>query len=163
MISALETLSIPSQRWLATYWLAKRGERAMPARGDIDAVEMPPKVLPNVSLLEVAEPPRRCRFRLAGTAYNTALGCDPTGKWLDQLPFVRAAAGWKSATEQVVADARPVFQVVRFIRWDGTIFDIHALKLPLSDDGERVTMILGHDVFVKQRALFEHIADEALA
>ena len=163
MMHALETLAVPAQKWLANYWLEKRGDRAMPCRRDIDVVELRPKVLPNLTLLDVGEQPRRCRFRLAGTAYRTTLGCDPTGKWLDQLPFVRAAAGWKSLMEQVVADRRPVFQVVRFVRWDGALFDIHALKLPLSDDGERVNMILGHDVFVKQRALFEHMVEEALA
>lgn len=163
MINALESLTIASQQWLATYWLGKRGDRAMPTRDDIDAVEMRPKVLPNLTLLEVGDQPRSCRFRLAGTAYREALGCDPTGKWLDQLPVLRAAAGWKSATEQVIIEGRPVFQVVRFVRWDGMVFDIHSLKLPLSDDGTRVTMILGHDVFVKQRALFEHLATEAMA
>ena len=163
MTSALQNLTIVSQQWLATYWLGKCGDRVMPARSDIDAVEIRPKVLPNLALMEVGVQPRRCRFRLAGTAYRDPLGCDPTGMWLDQLPISRAAAGWKSAAEQVAIEGRPVAQVIRFVRWDGMIFDIHSLKLPLSEDGERVTMILGHDVFVKQRALFEHAAAEALA
>ena len=163
MIDALDSLTIVPQQWLANYWLGKCAGRGMPGRGDIDPVEIRPKVLPSLSLMEVGDRPRSYRFRLAGTAYRDALGCDPTGYRLDQLPFTRAAAGWQSACDRAVAARRPIVEVVRFVRWDGVAFDIHSLKLPLSEDGETVSMILGHDVFVKQRALFEHLVAEAMA
>jgi hypothetical protein len=163
MIAGPDTLTIVPQQWLADYWLGKCAGRSMPNRADIDPVEIRPKVLPNLSLMDVAEEPRHSRFRLAGTAYREALGGDPTGKRLDQLPFTRAAVGWQIVGQEAVAECRPAFEVVRFVRWDGVAFDVHCLRLPLSEDGERVSMILGHDVFVKQRALFEYLTDRVMA
>lgn len=54
---------------------------AMPPRTEIDPVEIPPKTLPHVVLVDV-EPGPRFRFRLVGT--YTASGVDPTGTYLDE-------------------------------------------------------------------------------
>ena len=51
---------------LFRYWEKKRGGRAMPARRDIDPIEMGPKLLPHLMLCELSDrgnahslPPRR--------------------------------------------------------------------------------------------------------
>jgi hypothetical protein len=163
MIMGAEALTIVQQQWLLSYWFGKCGDRGMPTRGDIDPVEISPKVLPNISLLEVGDRPRSYRFRLAGTAYRQALGCEPTGRRLDHLPVSRAAAGLQSVCDRAAAQGRPVFEQVRFVRWDGVIYEIHALRLPLSADGEHVSMLLAHDVFVKQRAPAELVNERVLA
>ena len=61
------------------YWLAKRGDRAMPARKDINPAEIP-VLLPYLVIVDKAED--RFRYRLVGTAVVEQFGHD----------FTRAAA-----------------------------------------------------------------------
>ncbi|HWE74211.1 MAG TPA: PAS domain-containing protein, partial [Stellaceae bacterium] len=71
---------------LFRYWDEKRTGRVMPARRDIDPIEMGPRLLPHLMLCEFADKGTRIRFRLVGTLLVKRLGFDPTGKWLADLP-----------------------------------------------------------------------------
>ena len=50
------------------YWEKKRGKRRMPARRDIDPIEMDRRVLPQLMLCEVSAHGNLVRFRLVGTS-----------------------------------------------------------------------------------------------
>jgi hypothetical protein len=56
------------------YWRNKRGSRSMPARRDVDPVEIW-KLLPYVQLIEIM-PDGRSRYRLVGTLLAKAYGRD---------------------------------------------------------------------------------------
>jgi PAS domain len=72
------------------YWLRKGAGRAMPARADIDPLDIP-QLLANVFLIDVVPgTPRRFRFRLVGTRI-TELEGEMTTRFLDE--FVPGAAG----------------------------------------------------------------------
>ena len=68
---------------LHEYWRTKLNGRQMPARVDIDSIDIP-KLLPYVALIEVGWNPRRFRWRLIGTHITTALGYDSTGFHFDE-------------------------------------------------------------------------------
>ena len=61
------------------YWDALRGTRVMPARSDIDPLQIP-DLLPYVVLTEVLKEPPWLRYRLVGTQQVQMRGHDPTGK-----------------------------------------------------------------------------------
>jgi len=65
------------------YWLQKRGARPMPRKGDIDPVELPPKLLPNIQIIEAIDGAARFPYRLVGTASVDAFGSDYTGRYID--------------------------------------------------------------------------------
>jgi hypothetical protein len=67
---------------LFEYWNRKRAGEAMPARGDIDPVEIDPDLLPYLLLYEGVQPGSRARYRLVGTEVALQFGRDPTGKFL---------------------------------------------------------------------------------
>jgi hypothetical protein len=61
------------------YWDGKRRGRNMPARANIDPLEMVP-FLPGIVLIDVVADARRFVYRLVGTREVAMRGRDPTGK-----------------------------------------------------------------------------------
>ncbi len=66
------------------YWDKKRGQRAMPSRGDIDPIDLG-RNLGNIILVDVENAPFRLRYRLIGTAITNVMQRDSTGKYYDEI------------------------------------------------------------------------------
>ena len=123
---------------LYRYWLAKRADRRMPARRDLDPCDIP-KLLPYVMIVEKVDD--RFRWRLVGTAVAQEAGRDLTGSIVglyDSTPEAAAAA--RAIYERVFTTAHPIFVTGEFKVKSGAIHNISALVLPLSDDGTTVNM-----------------------
>jgi len=71
----------PNVLRLHSYWQGLRGTRAMPARSDIDPLEIW-SLLPNIHVSEWHENPDRVRYRLAGTEIVASIGREISGHWL---------------------------------------------------------------------------------
>jgi hypothetical protein len=124
------------------YWLAKRGQRRMPARQDIDPVEIP-KLLRNMMLIDVFHDPLKFRYRLIGTRVVDATGENRTGKCFDSVEFFAANPIVWEQYAAAVAGGAPVHSLEPFRRLDtGTEYEVERLLLPLSSDGVTVDMIL---------------------
>lgn len=132
------------------YWLSKRNDRVMPARSDIDPTEIPPRLLPGISLVDVLADDRRYIFRLAGTRCVAALGKDPTGKTALDAPLGQYSTAAFSGFDSVVASREPHLDLVPFIASSGHYETTETLILPLSEDGSTVNKILvfsaSHDI-----------------
>ena len=132
-------------RALKRYWDGKRGRRAMPARADLDPVEIP-ELLPYILLVDTAETLAEFRYRLIGTEACKGFDRDRTGACFADLPRIEAfdevyGGYWRSFQERTpqyyhgpLASAGDRIQFSR-------------LTLPLSHDGNHVDMILGGIVY----------------
>lgn len=123
------------------YWRAKCGDRAMPARADLDPIDIP-ELLPNLILIDVIPPSGRLRVRLVGTWIVNQFGRDYTGRYLDEIDFGEAQDEIVREYSAAAAAAYPVCSDHRYRNLGGQIYDIERLILPLSEDGERVSMLL---------------------
>ncbi len=127
-------------------WNEKRGTRVMPTRADFDPIEMVP-LLPHLYLVDVASGPGvdelRFRYRLIGTSIVALLGRDSTGKWADETLHGDKAPGIRDLFTLLFETKAPVAikGFIFFIRDKNWVF-VEGLLLPLSADGETVTMIL---------------------
>src|SRR5580704_11254146 len=135
------SISHPKLQQLYEYWEAKRGARNMPARADIDPLDMM-FVIGNIILVDVlAETPLRFRVRLHGTNLVQRVGYELTGKMLDELPQTEFRKLAQESFTRVVTSAEPVAgkrdRVIdaRFARYETII-------MPLSGDGELVDRLL---------------------
>lgn len=140
---AAPTLEIghPALRDLHRRWEAWRGERAMPARADMDPVELPRKLLPNLLLVAVEENPRRFRYRLVGTELTAVMRGELTGRYVDEMPFLFrkfAQPAYAEVMERAAPTCRRINAVEAFWR-----IRYERLLLPLSDGGGRIDTILG--------------------
>lgn len=75
----------PLLRAVYDFCAARRGARRMPARADIDPVELPRFALPNLVLLDIFEGGERFRWRLTGTGVVDRFGRDATGRFGEEV------------------------------------------------------------------------------
>ena len=123
------------------YWRNKRGARAMPAREDIDPLELR-HLLPNLYLLDVLGP-SRYRYRLIGTMIAARLKSDATGKDVDGSLFGENAPAIIAMYDHVANHKAPIVNNARLFWTEVNWLNYTSVILPLSTDGTNVNMILG--------------------
>ena len=141
----------PLIKRLYLYWQGKCGARSMPARADIDPLEMR-SMLGYLMLLDVLPVPQRFRVRLQGTELMWWIGRELTGLTLDALPASELVAFAGRCLADVVASGAPYHWIGRHVL-DDVMRRYEALILPLSSDGSTVDMLL---VGVRCRGRFPH-------
>jgi hypothetical protein len=135
-----EDITSEKLRRLFDYWDGKRGDRPLPARGDLDPVDFH-YALANVALINVLRDPLRFRFRLVGTEIVRRDGTDLTGKYIDDHPLPEYRALLRQTYGDIVAGGTPaVFRRERLM--DEKLRQYEVLYLPLAADGVSVDMLL---------------------
>lgn len=130
------------------YWSAKRGGRPMPARADLDPLEML-AWLPQTMLAEPLAD-GDFRFRLVGTDVRERLGCEMAGRRLSELPVGREHLRDLAAEYRTVVDrrlpARHRHEYPEAGAGKPVLFE--RLLCPPSSDGVAVDLLLGvrHDL-----------------
>ena len=142
-----------SLRNLYDYWNSRRGTRAMPARGDLDPVDLK-AVLPLLMLIDVVPDERRYVYRLVGTREVEMRGSDPTGKAIKDAYYAESAEESTWYLDHVVRTREPVLYRGTYQPLSTRTQREDVLFLPLSKDGETVNMImiLGHIDWMKDEA-----------
>jgi hypothetical protein len=126
---------------LYRYWQGKRTGTDLPARADIDPVDIP-ALLPYLTIVEVVADARRYVYRLVGTKEVEIRGQDPTGKSVAEAFYGPNINEAHMFYDKAVATRDAVYDCSPFIGPDGRYNDDEILFLPLSDDGSRVTRIV---------------------
>jgi hypothetical protein len=125
---------------LYRYWCEKRGNRAMPARSDIEAGDIC-ALLPYLTILDKVD--GRYRYRLIGSAAAQEIGRDMTGGFVGSyVSSPESAAAMQAVCEHVFSTARPIFSSGEFRVKPGSTLNTSVLLLPLSDDGVAVNMVV---------------------
>jgi hypothetical protein len=134
------------------YWHAKCAAGRLPARADIDPLDLDPALLPHIVLTEVVETGgrRRFRFRLSGTAVSAAAGLELTGQFIDALnPNKEYAAYIEGLYTLAIETRRPVYsESLALAARDSATRSTRRITCPLSSDGQVVDMCLGFQTFV---------------
>jgi hypothetical protein len=132
-------------RRLFAYWTEKAAGRLCPARRDIDPLDFD-YLLGDIALLEVLHDPLRFRYRVMGTRIVRRVACDMTGKLVSEIPTPQLRRASQQNYELVTRERKPVLQRGTRI-FDGRTFRYEILRLPLSDDGIAVNMILTANLY----------------
>ena len=138
-------LALPGQRLLFDYWHEIAGNRAMPARADFDPLKVP-RLLPHLGLIDLRDGFDHGHFRLAGTRLRDIYGREITGLRMSEVFSGSSAAPWHSIHLRIATQAVPAQGMVRGPAEGRDHVLLCWLRLPLSDDGVRVDLILCHDV-----------------
>ncbi len=140
------------------YWNAKRGEREMPGRQDIDPAEIP-QLLPHITLIDVIDGGARFRYRLVGTAVVDGFNRNHTGRHVDELDvpqFGRDALHIQYRS--VLRKRRPIYLRNIYVMAGNVEAVTPRVLAPLSRDGQAIDMIISALVFEYGSALREAIA-----
>jgi hypothetical protein len=126
---------------LVEYWRSVLRDRTMPARRDIDPVDLN-RLLPAVFLINVHTDPLRFRWRLVGTRIGDVEHREYTGKWLDET-VVASEDPFLSFCELTIEECRPTCHVAERSDVDGGSRPLLRCLAPLSEDGITANMLLG--------------------
>jgi hypothetical protein len=139
-----------SLRDLYHYWNERRGARSMPARSDIDPIDLK-AVLPLLMLIDVVPDERRYVYRLVGTREVEMRGSDPTGRPIKDAFYAESAEESTWYLDHVARTREPVLYRGIYQPLSTRTQREDVLFLPLSKDGETVNMVmvLGHIDWMK--------------
>jgi hypothetical protein len=140
----------PAMAGFYRYWDGKRQGRRMPARADLDPLEMrawlPGIVLVDVALRgpgeDVSLSRYRLTYRLVGTRATGIRGREATGKTVDEAYFGTNLRDVLENYRLVIETRGPVYDWNRSRSPNGLMRLAETLLLPLSSDGETVDMVV---------------------
>jgi len=139
-----ERFAHPTCVFLRNYWETRRGDRAMPSRGDISPAQLKSH-LGWVMILEVLPGAREFRYRLIGTLVTQYFLNDATGKTVKEAFAENGEQVAKSVNGifRKVARDKVIMRTAGDANWlaEG-MEEFEAIYLPLSDDGVDVSHIL---------------------
>lgn len=147
---SLDSLDQAGPKLVYEYWQRKRQGRRMPARADIDPLDLK-SVLPHLILLDVQASPLDFRYRVAGTRTYDIFGFDLTGKSVHEVGPSAVADGLWAGLEALARDGVPQYVKLQFTTSDGYARTYQALRLPLGDDGATVDRVLIITTFERGR------------
>lgn len=123
------------------YWDGKRGGRCLPARSDLDPVEMKPW-LPGLILVDVGATARCLTYRLVGSNMRLLHQRDVTGLSVTEGYFGDSLEAVLENYRLAVEDKVPVFDWSPTPSAYGVMRRAETLLLPLSCDGDRVNKVI---------------------
>jgi len=127
-------------RRLLAYWQKSCGPRPFPRRSDIDPLDVR-FMLDRIALTEVYEEPRRYRLRLVGSFWYRLLGFECTGMWMHDWPHENQRKLTEDFYAALIEGRQPRF-AKRDAIVDSRLLRYEIMQLPLSEDGERISMII---------------------
>jgi hypothetical protein len=131
----------PKLRRLHDYWVEKRGDRTMPARADLDPIDMVFAIGSIILADVIAETPPRFFIRLHGTTLSERVPYDLTGKMLDEMPVPEFLDLARRSFTKVATTGKPLHTLAERLV-DDRMQRYESIIMPLSDDGERVDRLL---------------------
>ncbi|HEX9448190.1 MAG TPA: PAS domain-containing protein [Dongiaceae bacterium] len=140
-LAEMRSRARPPTQAFYDYWDSKRRGRLMPARSDLDALEMR-DWMTGIQIIDVFHNPRRLRYRLVGAIEVQSRGFNPTGRYVED-GFIGVSREDVLYNYNTVIDQRTMlFDWGEYpcgggyLLWQETIF------LPLSSDGEIVDKVI---------------------
>lgn len=128
-----------------SYWNSKAQGGSIPARRDIDPLDIP-SLLPQVVLLDIARDPWNFRFRLIGTNVAYHLSQDWTGSWFREIGHMAPPSRIFNNCMEVATSGEPMRSQTPYVGPHMNFISAEDIILPLADDGRTVNMLL---VFVE--------------
>lgn len=117
-----------------SYWLGLPRQADIPARRDLDPLQMPRHILPNIALLEMVEDGTDARVRLAGQEINENFGFNLKGMRMSELTGGDYRAYMLGHLATLIQERGAIYSESAF-RWDrGGGLRTRRLMLPLSAD-----------------------------
>lgn len=123
------------------YWHHLRGDRRMPARGEIDPTRIH-ALLPYLLLVDVLRAPQDFRYRLVGAEIDAISHRRFRGVRFSEVVHMRQGNRLWAQYAEVAAGRRPLWSEIPYVGADPFIRHMQHILLPLSSDGETVDTVL---------------------
>lgn len=139
----VESLTQPEFLDFLSYWEGLRGDRIAPSWSEIELIEMPARVLPYLTVVDVCPVPLDFIYSFYGTGHMSLKARDLTGH---SIRDARPSENGPIVFDQYrrVVEARKPMAFVRKFTDTGSDQDLTqvTLRLPLSSDNENIQWIM---------------------
>ena len=138
------TLAEPEFVELLDYWRRKSPPGRLPGRQDVDPMELSPRLLPHVLLIDVerSKSGPRFKFRLVGTGFVQLVGREVTGQYYDEIMSPKRGKAVLEGLRNLVETGEPAYLEGALTVPSREFIWVKRLGLPLAEDGKTVDMIL---------------------
>jgi hypothetical protein len=140
-------LQLPEQRQLWDYWRGLCAEGGLPCKSAFSPAKIP-RLLPCLSLIDVADPIKKSTIRLAGTRLREVYGHEITGMAIADVHQSFDCDERLEAYRMVVEEQRPLWGETQLRTPSNRPVVQHWLKLPLRSQSEDIRMVLCLDIVV---------------
>ncbi len=124
------------------YWRRLKGDRKSPSWREWDWIELPPNLIPYFLVVDVQFDPMEFQYRFYGTASVTVHGRDYTGRKVNDLRTTGEIETTIAQYSDVVAQHDAIASEYEILAGTTGLPIIQmSLRMPFSEDGERVTQI----------------------
>lgn len=141
----VEDLAAPELRELLSYWQSLRGDRFAPSWTEVELIDMPAKLLPYLTVVEVRHAPLDFVYSFYGTGHMALKARDLTGRSImEALPNENTPIVLEQYRRTLEARKPLAFRriVTSPVPDKGNNPTQHTLRVPLSADGEGVQWIM---------------------
>jgi hypothetical protein len=136
---------------LHDYWQDLRGARSMPARRDVDALQIWP-LLAYIHVSEWHENPDRVRYRVAGTEVVASIGREISGHWLTEFHTdPKDVAETMMLYHQVIARRGPIIGRTLGSMQRLGVDSFEWILCPFSEDDGAITHFMGLEDYVSHK------------
>ena len=123
------------------FWKGACGDQSMPARHDINLLDLPVYQQPHILLLDVEPKPRlRLRWRFIGTHITVVMNRNVAGLYADEIYDQEQLAAFCLRTDWVLQHGLPLRSNARSADLNSDVNEV--IFLPLSDNGVDIDQIL---------------------
>lgn len=126
------------------FWLGLCKNDQLPNVSDFKLDELPIKVLPWTIVADVIteDSETHYKFRFWGTQRASLIGYDMTGKFLSEIESKDMREGNILEYDHILKHKKPILCPTPIVTSSGRPIAMNSIRLPLSDDGERVTRVI---------------------
>ncbi len=130
------------QRDAVIYWQEKCGARFAPRWSDISLMDFPPKVIPAITVTDIDIETNEVTYRFWGTQMTTLHGADYTGQSVRNVLPIVVGTSSQNGYDKLIQEKVPHLEIKEFYSLSELRGHQMILRLPLSDDGQRITHAL---------------------
>jgi hypothetical protein len=127
---------------MLAHWRELRGDRTYPSFQDIDPLTIP-EIWCNVFVLDLVGYAKDPLFRLAGDTFTATTGASLRNIRISEVPPNTLAEQSVSYYREVIERGVPISRGGEFTKSDGTRVLYRGVILPMSDDGSKISGLLG--------------------
>jgi|APSaa5957512535_1039671.scaffolds.fasta_scaffold105569_1 hypothetical protein len=124
------------------YWNKMRGDRFAPAWTDLDLLDLGPKLIPHICVVNIPEDNPPFPYRFFGTFLTELLNYEMSGKTTAMLKPEKFRTFCEDQYCFIIESRYPTIFAGSITTENGVVREHFTLRLPLSDDGQRVTNII---------------------
>jgi len=135
----ISDVDIPPLLEVLDYWNRVRGEKFAPSLKEFKIDELAPSIIPCMTIVDFEVPPFDYRYRFFGSMVVQVAGMELTGKrynadMIEGFGYVNA-----QIYPEMIEDPRPIVTRTTWLSLKSLQFIATTLRMPLSDDGKRVS------------------------